>query len=95
MQKLWILRKATQPLGRENAAYVFKDPVGSSAASLIEQAKLQGTRIGDAEIGDRFTNFILAGPKATSDDVIRLVELVRDNVRDRLGVELESSLEVW
>jgi UDP-N-acetylmuramate dehydrogenase len=95
MQKLWILKKSTQPLGNENAAYVFKDPVGSNAANLIEQAKLKGTRIGDAEVSDRFCNFILAGPKATSEDVIRLVELVRDNVRDRLGVELQSSLEVW
>jgi UDP-N-acetylmuramate dehydrogenase len=74
---------------------VFKDPVGANAASLIEDAGLKGTRIGDAEVSDRYANFIIAGPKATSDDVLRLIDLVRSHVADRLGIELVTSLEVW
>jgi UDP-N-acetylmuramate dehydrogenase len=95
MQKQWIVKKAAQPLSNQNCAYLFKDPVGSSAASLIEEAKLKGTRIGDAEVCDRYANFVVAGPKATTDDVLRLVDLIRSHVHDRLGVELETSLEVW
>lgn len=95
MQKQWIIKKAAQPLSNQNAAHVFKDPVGTSAASLIEEANLKGTRIGDAEISDRYANFIIAGPKASSDDILRLVDLIRSQVADRLGMELEPSLEVW
>ncbi len=95
MQKQWIVKKASQPLSNQNSAYVFKDPVGTSAASLIEEANLKGTRIGDVEVSDRFANFFIAGPKATSEEVLRLAELVRTHVNDRLGILLENSLEVW
>ena len=95
MQKQWIIKKAAQPLSNQNAIYVFKDPVGTSASTLIEDAKLKGTRIGDAEVSDRYANFIVAGPKATSDDVLRLIDLIRSHVNDRLGVLLETSLDVW
>jgi UDP-N-acetylmuramate dehydrogenase len=95
MQKLWIGKKSTQPLSNQNAAHVFKDPVGASAASLIEEAGLRGTRIGDAVVSDRYANFIIAGPQATSDDVLRLIDLVQSHVADRLGITLESSLDVW
>lgn len=95
MQKQWIVKKSTQPLSNQNAAYVFKDPVGTSAASLIEEANLKGTKIGDVEVSDRFANFFVAGPKATSEEVLRLAELVKNHVYDRLGIMLENSLEVW
>ena len=95
MQKQWIVKKASQPISSQNAAYVFKDPPGTSAASLIDEAKLKGTKIGDVEVSDRFANFFIAGPKATSEDVLRLAELVRSHVNDRLGILLETSLEVW
>lgn len=95
LQKQWIVKKAAQPLCNQNCAYVFKDPVGTSAATLVEEAGLKGTRIGDAEVSDRNANFIVAGPKASSEDVLRLIDLIRSHVNDRLGVELETSLEVW
>lgn len=95
MQKQWIVKKAAQPLSNHNAAFVFKDPVGTSAAALIDEAGLKGTKIGDVEVSDRFGNFFIAGPKASSEDVLRLIELVRIHVNERLGILLETCLEVW
>jgi UDP-N-acetylmuramate dehydrogenase len=95
MQKLWIVKKATQPAGNQAGGCVFKDPGGISAASLIEQAGLKGARIGDAEVGDRDANFIVVSGKATSQDVLRLIDLMRTQVADRLGVELELQIEIW
>ncbi len=74
---------------------VFKNPRGVSAGELIEKAGLKGTRIGGAVVSDRHANFILAEPEATSSDVLRLIELIRGQVRDRLGLELELELEIW
>jgi UDP-N-acetylmuramate dehydrogenase len=66
-----------------------------SAGMLIEQAGLKGTRIGGAEVCDRHANFIIADKGATSQDVQRLIDLVRSRVMDRLSVELELEIEIW
>jgi UDP-N-acetylmuramate dehydrogenase len=95
MQKQWIVKKASQPLGHQSAGCIFKNPRGMSAGMLIEQAGLKGTRVGGAEVSDRHANFIIAEPGATSQDVLKLIELVRGRVKDRLGIDLEPEIEVW
>jgi UDP-N-acetylmuramate dehydrogenase len=66
-----------------------------SAGTLIEQSGLKGTRVGKAEISERHGNFIVTEPGATSEDVLRLVDLARERVAERMGVELETELEIW
>ncbi len=95
MQKLWIVKRANEPAINENAAYAFHDDGGEAAGKLIEQAGLRGTRMGGIEISSRDANFLVASPNATSDDVIRLIELVQKQVADRTGVQLRQSLVVW
>jgi UDP-N-acetylmuramate dehydrogenase len=95
MQKLWILKKAGQPLSHQSAGCIFKNPRGMSAGMLIDQAGLKGTKIGGAEVSDRHANFIVAHPGAKSSDVLRLIELVKEKIADRLGVELETEIEIW
>jgi UDP-N-acetylmuramate dehydrogenase len=95
MQKQWIMKKASQPLGHQSAGCIFKNPRGMSAGMLIDQAGLKGTRIGGAEVSDRHANFIVADPGATSDDVLRLIEVVRSRVSERLGIDLETEIEIW
>jgi len=95
MQKQWIVKKASQPMGHQCAGCVFKNPRGQSAGELIDDAGLKGTRIGGAVVSDRHANFIIAEPECTAQDVLRLIELVRGQVRDRMDVELELELEIW
>jgi UDP-N-acetylmuramate dehydrogenase len=95
MQQQWIIRKAAQPMGHQCAGCVFKNPRGANAGELIEKAGLKGTRIGGAVVSDRHANFIVAEPECTSQDVLRLIELVRGQVHDRLGIRLELELEIW
>ncbi len=95
MQKQWIVKKAAQPMGHQCAGCIFKNPRGASAGELIEKAGLKGTRIGGAVVSDRHANFIVAEPESTSTDVLRLMELIRSQVRDRLGVDLELEIEIW
>lgn len=95
LQKQWILRKAAQPMGHQCAGCVFKNPRGMRAGELIEEAGLKGTRIGGAVVSDRHANFIVAEPECTASDVLRLIDLVRTQVSDRLGVDLQLELEVW
>jgi UDP-N-acetylmuramate dehydrogenase len=95
MQKYWIVKKAAQPLGHQSAGCIFKNPRGMSAGMLIDQAGLKGSRVGGAEVSDLHANFIVADSSATTQDVLRLIDLVRSRVAERLGVELETEIEIW
>lgn len=95
MQRQWIVKKAQQPLGHQNSGCIFKSPRGMSAGELIEQAGLKGAKVGGAEVSGRHANFIVAEPGASSNDVLRLIDLIRARVAERLGVELEQEIEVW
>ena len=95
LQQNWILKRAEQPQLDQKTGQIFKSPGGVSAASLIEDAKLVGAKVGEAAISERNANFIVVGERATSRDILALIEHVRQGVADRMGVELELALEVW
>ena len=94
MQKLWIVRKTMFP-ARQCSGYIFKNPRGLPPGELIERSGLKGTRIGGAVVSERNANFIVAEPECTSSDILRLIDLVRDEVFDRTDVELELNVQVW
>lgn len=95
LQKLWILRKTLQPMGHQCSGKVFKNPRGLIAADLIEKAGLKGTRIGGAVVSERNPNFIIAEAECTSNDVLRLIELVQTQVSKRQEIDLELGIEIW
>jgi len=95
MRKAWIHRKAGQPLSFEAAVRVFKNPRGFSAAALIDQAGLAKTRVGKAEVSDRNASYLVAQPGACARDILRLIDLIRSQVRERFGTELELAISVW
>ncbi|MGH7200137.1 MAG: UDP-N-acetylmuramate dehydrogenase [Planctomycetaceae bacterium] len=95
MRKVWIMKKATQPLSFQSAGCIFKNPRGLSAGALIEQAGLKGERVGEAEISDRHANFIITHPGAAADDVLGLIDLARQRVAEQFGVDLELEIQIW
>lgn len=95
MRKLWIMKKAAQPLSFQSAGCIFKNPRGLSAGALIEQAGLKGTRVGQCEVSDRHANFIVTHDGATSDDILKLIDLIRTQVSEIHGVQLELEIQVW
>ncbi len=95
LQKLWIVRKAAQPMGHQASVRVFRDPRGTTAAEVVEAAGLKGTRIGGAVVSERNANFIVTEPNCTTTDILRLIDTIRTQVLNRLGVNLELDLEIW
>jgi UDP-N-acetylmuramate dehydrogenase len=95
MQKQWIVGRSTQPGGTRTVAMMFKDPLGTTAESLIAQSGARDLRAGDASVYAPHANYVMAGPHCSSDDVRTLVETVRSRVREKLGVELTPQIEVW
>jgi UDP-N-acetylmuramate dehydrogenase len=95
MQKQWIVKKANLPMAHENCGCIFKNPRGMSAGMLIDQCGLKGQRIGGAEVSQRHANFFVTHSGATAKDVLQLIDFVRNRVAERMGVELETGIEIW
>ena len=96
MRKLWIIRKSQQPAGESSSVLAFKDPeTGPTAGDLIEQVGLKGTRIGGAVISERNASFITVDPDCISDDVLRLIHLVQEQVALNTDIELKPALKIW
>jgi len=95
MQKQWIVKKASLPMAHENTGCIFKNPRGMSAGMLIDQCGLKGELVGGVEVSQRHANFFVARPGATTKDVLQLIDVVRSRVAERMGVELETEIEIW
>jgi UDP-N-acetylmuramate dehydrogenase len=95
MRKAWVLRKSAEPLSFQSAVRMFRNPTGRTAASLIEKVPLAKTRVGGAEVSERNGNYCVAHPGTTAKDILKLIELVRNRVRDLYGITLEQELHVW
>ncbi|MFN0057091.1 MAG: UDP-N-acetylmuramate dehydrogenase [Planctomycetota bacterium] len=92
-------KRATQPLSARSAGCVFRNPgaansvrTGESAGALIERAGLKGIRVGGAAVSNLHANFIVNETNASAQNVLELVHLVQQQVRERLGVELEREI---
>jgi UDP-N-acetylmuramate dehydrogenase len=95
VKESWIYKKNNQPLNTRNCGCVFKNPPGASAGALIDRAGLKGFQIGGAAVSDKHANFIVANKGCTSRDVLRLIEAVRQKVREHVDVELQTEIEIW
>lgn len=87
-------RREKQPLSFPSAGSVFKRPVGYYTGKLIEDAGLKGMRCGDAQVSKLHANFIINLGNATSDDVLSLIDMVKQKVKEQFGVEMIPEIRV-
>ncbi|MBX7065604.1 MAG: UDP-N-acetylmuramate dehydrogenase [Parachlamydiales bacterium] len=88
-------RMKTQPLKDKSAGCVFRNPPGMSAGALIDRCGLKGAQIGGAKISEIHANFIINHQKASSEDVKKLIHLVREKVLEQTGVLLETEIRLF
>lgn len=87
-------KRGRQPLSELSAGCVFKNPEGTSAGKLIDEAGCKGMRIGDAEVSAVHANFLINKGNAGASDFIKLIDAVRAKVLATFGVELETEIKV-
>lgn len=94
IKTLLAKRLETQPLNLPNAGSTFRNPEGDYAARLVEACGLKGHMIGGAQISEKHANFIVNLGNATAHDIEQLIDLMRDQVKEKFGISLQQEVHV-
>ncbi|MCV6596033.1 MAG: UDP-N-acetylmuramate dehydrogenase [Mangrovicoccus sp.] len=101
MQEQLAKRDATQPVKDRTAGSTFRNPSGHSSTGraddshdlkawkLIQEAGMQGARIGGAQMSEKHANFLVNTGSASAADLEALGEAVRKKVYEKSGIQLE------
>jgi UDP-N-acetylmuramate dehydrogenase len=79
---------------RPSCGSTFKRPEGDFPGRVIEAAGLKGTRVGQIEVSPVHANYFVNLGDGTAEDALKLMEIVRETVRERLGIELEPEVRI-
>jgi len=82
-------RISSQPLDMPNAGSVFRNPEGTYAGALIEEANLKGYNINGAEVSIKHANFIVNKGGATGEDIINLIDKIQKEIKEKNNIELK------
>jgi UDP-N-acetylmuramate dehydrogenase len=64
------------------------------AGWLIDMCDLKGMRIGGVKVSEKQANFIVNDQNGTANDVVILISLIKQKVRNTFGVQLEEEIEI-
>ncbi|MDD2649960.1 MAG: UDP-N-acetylmuramate dehydrogenase [Candidatus Cloacimonetes bacterium] len=87
-------RKLSQPLNMPNLGCFFKNPKDDSAGRLIDSCGLKGYTIGDAMVSYEHANFLINKGNASFDDMLSLINFIKERVRDKYNINLELEVKV-
>lgn len=90
--KLIDYRKKTQPYSEKSAGCAFRNPKNNFAGALIEKVGLKGFKVGEACVSLKHANFIINESNASSTDVLKLIQAIKDKVYEETGIHLESEI---
>jgi UDP-N-acetylmuramate dehydrogenase len=93
MDRIAEEREASQPLRSRTGGSTFKNPLGTKAWKLVDEAGCRGLRQGDAQVSEKHCNFLLNLGKASSADIEALGEEVRRRVFEKTGIGLEWEIQ--
>ncbi|MDP8225684.1 MAG: UDP-N-acetylmuramate dehydrogenase [Candidatus Lernaella stagnicola] len=88
-------RRERQPWDCASCGSTFKNPEGGHAGKLIESTGLKGYRIGGAQVSEKHANFLINVGDATAEDLLQLIEHVRQTVFEKTGIWLEPEVKIW
>lgn len=94
MEEYSFSRKEKQPLDMPSAGSVFKRGENYISAKLIDECELKGLRIGDAKISEKHAGFIVNTGNATADNVLNLIDKIKEIVKEKFNVDLETEIKI-
>ena len=87
-------KRTTQPIKAASAGCVFKNPTGTAAGKLLEEAGFRGKRFGGMGFSQIHANFLVNEGQGTSGEAFDLIEAAREAVRRQSGYALELEVRV-
>ncbi len=93
MDRIAEEREASQPLRSRTGGSTFKNPSGTKAWKLVDEAGCRGLTIGDAQVSEKHCNFLLNLGKASAAEIEALGEEVRRRVLEHSGISLEWEIQ--
>ncbi len=90
------MKRGKQVLDAPSAGCVFKNPpeFQFTCGQMIDMLGLKGKRIGGAEVSEKHANFIINRGKATCKDVLGMVDLIKNKVRENYNIDLNLEIKV-
>lgn len=95
LQKLWIARNSAHPANMDRIAMPFIDPDSLSARELIQSVGLAGIREGNVSLDSTQPHYLVAHQGATSEQCLKLIARVREQVLLQSGIDLQLNLQIW
>ena len=87
-------RKNHQPsLALPNCGSVFKNPENNSAGKLLDSIGAKDFTIGGAKVWENHANFIINNNNATSEDILNLMMLMYNKVKETYGISLKPEVK--
>jgi UDP-N-acetylenolpyruvoylglucosamine reductase len=77
-----------------SAGCIFKNPETVPAGKLIQELGLKGTSVGGARVSEVHGNFIVNDGNATAQNVLDLIELIRQRAKSQRGIDLRTEVEI-
>lgn len=87
-------RLMSQPLEYPSAGSVFRNPIDNYAGKLIEDIGYKGKRVGGALVSLKHANFIVNDGNATGNDIITLINEIKDKVKEKYNIDLILEQEI-
>lgn len=81
-----------QPLEYPSAGSVFKRYPGRYTGQMIEECGLKGYSVGGAQVSEKHAGFIINKGGATSDDVLALIEHIKNEVYRKFDCRIECEV---
>ncbi len=73
----------------------MKNPPSFRAGELIEKAGLKGKKVGGAIVSEKHANFIVNTENATSADILELIKIIKETIKKKYDVPLETEIQIW
>ena len=97
MENLKKEKNITQPSRIKTGGSTFKNPIDQTQEKvweLIKKSVPLNVSFGDASISEKHCNFLVNKGNASFEDMKKLVEFIKKNVKSKTGINLETEIEI-